>query len=245
MSADGSTMMLAALATVLVLYVVKQESRPRSYGFVGAKKPRASLGKSVDCANVAIDSPDFERCAGALGTGRSVIRSKPRADRLNNQFKKDNYKVNKSLGNPFAVKVNDGFKKDTNKKLGMAHRGEAFPFSESGELPKNQSSRKGSKMIPEKLGANQMGGVRGQKFRKTATRSSTRTEAPSRGSSRSSVALGSTVEKTMGSSFLGAAVSPSSLVATAREMSQLTNKLHDVNEVVSNTGGNLNLLHPL
>lgn len=47
--------------------------------------------------------------------------------------------------------------------------------------------------------------------------------------------------------YLGTAVSPSSasLGATPEEIAQSTNKLDNVNKVASNTGGNLNLLHPL
>lgn len=215
--ADATTMMLATIATVIVLYIVQQEQSPRSkrkskksaeqpeqpVGML--KKPRASLGRAK-CSDVAIDSPDFERCAQTLGSGRSVVRSRPRADRMNNTFMKDSYKAPAPgpLGNPFAVKIDDDFAKDTDRKLGA---GKAFPFS---------------------------------KLKR-------RVEAPARGSSRPSVTMASTVENGMGynKAFLGAAVSPSTLGATPEEIAQAASQLDDINKVASNTGGNLNLLHPL
>lgn len=232
--ADATTIMLATIATVIVLYIVQQEGprrkrKPRSNESkedqedqqpVGMlKKPRASLGRAAKCSDVAIDSPDFQRCAQTLGAGRSVVRSTPRADRITNTFMKDNYK----LGNPFAVKIDDNFTKDTDRKLGA---GKAFPFSKSGELPKHMKTMK--------------------KTMKTSSSGANVVEAPARGSSRPSVTLGSTVNG-MGynKAFLGAAVSPSSLGATPEEIAQAASQLDDINKVASNTGGNLNLLHPL
>ena len=232
--ADATTIMLATIATVIVLYIIQQEG-PRKKRAVDKatpvgmlKKPRAALGRSADCTDVAIDSPDFARCAQTLGTGRSVVRSKPRADRIENSFMKENYKTPGPLGNPFAVKIDDKFTKDTDRRLGA---GKAFPFSKSGALPKHTKNRRPLKT--DKLFANNHV-----------------VEAPARGSSRPSVALGSTVENGMGynKAFLGAAVSPSassSLGATPEEIAQATSKLDDINKVASNTGGNLNLLHPL
>lgn len=223
---DTTTMMtLAIIATVVVLYhinrspgkkkIMKKTSTPTEP--VGKARNRAQAIRRtrrakgpVDCSKVPIDSPDFERCAQTLGAGRSVIRSHPRADRMKNKFMKNDYNIKpnvatESLGNPFAVKLNDNVNKDTNKKLGA----QAFPFTAN------------SKHKP----------------------------APPRGSSRASVSLGSTHEGGMGynQAFLGAAVSPSSqsLGASPEEIAQAAQKLDDVNKVASNTGGNLNLLHPL
>lgn len=247
--ADGTTIMLAALATVLVLYVVQQErsSSMKSLVVVGKnKKPKASLGSppknlgnaEPNCENVSIDSPDFERCATTLGSGRSVIRSKPNANRMNSSFMKDSYGT--SLGNPFAVKLDDSFTKDTNKKLGA----QAFPFSQSGALAKNETNgvRTSSSAVAPKEG------VRGQKFQRVhglRAENSTRTDgqtvaAPSRASSKSS-------SSNRGVKFasVGAAVSPSSLGASSNEMAKFSQKLQNVDSVASNTGGNLNLLHPL
>lgn len=229
MAADGSMIMLAVIATVLVLYVVQQEKGKGKKGKkaankatpaegpvgpVGSRKPRASLG---NCTNVGIDSPDFARCS--LGSGRSVIRSKPRADNINRAFKKDNYKlpVSGALGNPFAVKLDDSFIKDTDRKLGAA-----FPFSKSGELPKAALGQQ--KFNPKR---------HVQRHKK------------SRGPGRAVENVKDGME--FNKAFLGAAVSPSSasLGASPEEIAQSTNKLDDINEVVSNTGGNLNLLHPL
>lgn len=239
---DGTTLMLAALSTVLVLYVVQHERKSGATTSLGkTKKPRASLGQP-DCANVAIDSPDFERCATTLGSGRSVLRSKPRADNITADFTNDNYKPG-NLGNPFSVR------QEPQMTLG---RGEAFPFSESGALPNTPPPNVKPKSASS-LGYKKQE-VRGQKFERVhglrgQNATQTTVEAPARGSGRSTVTLGSTVEQGMklNSAYLGAAVSPSStkLGATAQEIAQSTNKLDDTNEVSSNTGGNLNLLHPL
>ena len=230
MAADGSMIMLAVIATILVLYVVQQEKKDKKA--LGSRKPRASLGS---CDNVGVDSPDFARCS--LGSGRSVIRSKPRADNMNRAFKKDNYKlpVSGALGNPFAVKLDDSFVKDTDRKLGA---GKAFPFSKSGALPEGGMN---SHMRNKKMQGNSVE-HRGHKFnpKRHATNKST-----SRGPGRAVENVQNGMD--FNNAFLGAAVSPSSasLGATPEEIAQSTNKLDDVNKVVSNTGGNLNLLHPL
>lgn len=249
MAADGTTIMLAALASVLVLYVVQQE-RKSGPGTLGSKnKPRASLGtaagKVLDCSAVSIDSPDFARCSTTLGAGRTVVRGKPRADAVNRGFLKDEF----NLGNPFAVKIDDKFVKDTNNKLGKsAGGGEAFPFSKTG------SDGNGTDFSTGSLGKGRFGPGppvregRGQSF-KNAFRNSPPTEprkiveAPSRGSARSSVTLGSSEFR--GGASLGAAVSPSSLGASPEDISRATNKLDEIDNITSNTGGNLNLLHPL
>ena len=231
MASDGSMIMLAVVATVVVLYIVKREKKENKATPLASRKlgkPRASLG---DCTNVDIDSPDFARCS--LGSGRSVIRSKPRADNIDRSFRKDNYK----LGNPFAVKVNDSFKTDTDRKLGS---GKAFPFSKSGALPKGTMSHMPKSTNKKVLG--NVGQPRGQKFnpRQHQTRKYSKAST-TRGPGRA-------VEDVQnGMEFLGAAVSPSSasLGATAEEIAQSTNKLDNINNVASNTGGNLNLLHPL
>lgn len=246
---NGTTIMLAALATVLVLYVVQQERSPSKTAIILGKnkKPKASLGKNLgsatknsmaDCNNVGIDSPDFARCSTTLGSGRSVVRSQPRGDNINDTFKKDNY----SLGNPFAVKLDDSLKPDTNKKLGA----QAFPFSQSGAMPNSLTTNTAARTSSStKLVANNLG-ARGKKFEGgKGARAKTSVEAPARGSSRSSVTLGSTQERGVKFLSLGAAVSPSSLGASSEEMSQLAQKLDNVDSVASNTGGNLNLLHPL
>ena len=258
--ADRSMIMLAVIATVLVLYVIKQErmsgkkkmhmKAKAAAGPVGSRsrKPTASLGSSLgssDCTNVDIDSPNFTRCS--LGSGRSVIRSKPRGDSLNHAFKEDNYEVRGgALGNPFAVKLDDNFNKDTDRKLGA----KAFPFSKSGALPKYEEAMRNKSMKYAQKPLNpQQKEHRGHKFDKIHKAQRMVVEAPSRGSSRASVSLGASVSTVDGmgynEAFLGAAVSPSTLGATPEEIAQSTNKLDDINEVASNTGGNLNLLHPL
>lgn len=242
---NGTTILLAALATVLVLYVVQQERRPStSIVRLGnkKKKPRASLGKNLGsatknsmagCENVKIDSPDFARCSTTLGSGRSVVPAKPRSDNITDAFTKDNY----NLGNPFAVKIDDGLKPDTNRKLGA----QAYPFSQSGATSPTGPRTSTKQLVAPKED------VRGQKFERVNARTTTKSsvEPPARGSSRSSVTLGSTQERGVKFQSLGAAVSPSSLGASPKEMTKLSQKLDNVNTVASNTGGNLNLLHPL
>lgn len=216
MAADGNVIMLAVIATVIVLYIVKQEKKVA--GPVGSRKPRASLG-----------------------SGRSVIRSKPRADNLNRKFKKNNYKlpVSGALGNPFAVKLSDSITQDTDRKLGA---GKAFPFSKSGELPKGTQPKK-------KLGNSVEGNseTRGHKFnpKRHVTHVSRKSTATTRTPGRAVENVRNGMD--FNNAFLGAAVSPSSasLGATPEEIAQSTNKLDNINKVVSNTGGNLNLLHPL
>lgn len=255
--ADGTTIMLAVLATVLVLYVVQQDRSMSKTSLGKKKKPSASLGSAsapknlgnaqqnaMACDNVSIDSPDFERCATTLGAGRSVIRSQPTANRINSSFVKDSFNA---LGNPFAVKLDDSFTKDTNKKLGA----QAFPFSQSGALPKNGADGAESYVSPKTGSSTKLvapkEGVRGQKFeRGHGMRAKTgKVEAPARGSSRSSVTVGSTMDRGVKFQSLGAAVSPSSLGASPAEMTNFSHKLDNVDSVASNTGGNLNLLHPL
>ena len=246
MSADGTTIMLAALASVLVLYVVQQERKMKQTPLGSKSKPRASLGssvaKTIDCSSVPIDSPDFERCAVTLGEGRTVVRGKPRADAVNRSFLKEEF----NLGNPFAVKLDDKFTKDTDKKLGVSG-GEAFPFSQTG------SDENASKFSIGSLGKARFGPGppvkegRGQLFKSVFNKpprsdAAKIVEAPSRGSSRSSVTLGASEFK---SNALGAAVSPSSLGASPEDIARSTNKLEGIDKVTSNTGGNLNLLHPL
>lgn len=235
--ADGTTIMLAALASVLVLYVVQQE-RKTFPALLGKKaKPTATLGTSadVDCSKVSIDSPDFARCSTTLGSGRTVIRGKPRADDVNTSFLKEEF----NLGNPFAVKLDDKFVKDTDKKLGKSG-GEAFPFSQSGGGEVSHAG--GGKLTPrEKESKGQLfKNVYGKPPPKTKT-----VEAPARGSSRSTVSLGSTEGVSFNTAFLGAAVSPSSLGASPEEITSSTKKLDNIDRVANNTGGNLNLLHPL
>lgn len=234
MAADGSMIMLAVIATVIVLYIVQQEKKGKK-----STKTRASLGRSADCTNVDIDSPDFARCS--LGSGRSVIRSKPRADNINRAFKKDNYKLPKksALGNPFAVKLNDSFKTDTDRKLGS---GKAFPFSKSGALPKGERTRGTLKRWNAKPRGQHE--PRGQKF-KPGLHQTRKAASTTRGPGRAVEDVQNGME--FNNAFLGAAVSPSSasLGATAEEIAQSTNKLDNINNVASNTGGNLNLLHPL
>lgn len=124
-------------------------------------------------------------------------------------------------------RLNRAFKKDnySNNRFSRKH-GDAFPFSSGGEAA--ATTRK-----HHRFGAKEKES-RGHKFDKPRINSRVGpVEAPPRGSSRASV------------DSLGAAVSPSSLGATPAEIAQSTNKLDGINKVVSNTGGNLNLLHPL
>lgn len=238
--ADGTTIMLAALASVLVLYVVQQE-RKSSPMKLGGERIKASLGAPIDCTNVALDSPDFARCSTTLGSGRTVIRGQPRADSMNASLLKDEY----SLGNPFAVKIGDSFQSDTDKKLG-ARGGQAFPFSQSGGGKGSGFKKKASHLSSDSLKPHSAS-ERGIKFEKAygmkpPKKVRTVVEAPSRGSSRS-VIDGTELQ----TAFLGAAVAPGNydLGASPEEMAVAANKLTNIDKVSSNTGGNLNLLHPL
>lgn len=125
-------------------------------------------------------------------------------------------------------RLNRAFKKDSysGNRFSRKSGGGAFPFSTGGgELAKEK--------VKKHFGAKEKE-HRGHKFDKPRIHSRVGpVEAPARGSSRASV------------ESLGAAVSPSSLGATPAEIAQSTNKLDGINKVVSNTGGNLNLLHPL
>jgi hypothetical protein len=149
------------------------------------------------------------RPRASLGSGRTILPgNQPKAhSKMKSKFMKEDYKV---LGNPFAVKMSDGFDKDTERKLGSA-----FPFSSDSRggkfTPRKSSSFKSS---VQKV-SDPPGKTRGDKFNAPKSRS------------------------------LGAAVSPSSLVSKKDKVSNFSKKLSDVNKVASNTGGNLNLLHPL
>ncbi len=117
MSDAQTTILLSAFAVVLILYVIKQERKSGVFMSLGQKKPRAILGSKnknrprrepKGCENVSIDSPDFQRCAQNLGTGRSVIPVDPtkRPARFDDFTKED------FLGNPLARDLKDDFTKD-------------------------------------------------------------------------------------------------------------------------------------
>lgn len=260
-----STMMLAALATVLVIMIVIKESRKAksSPSAVGQKKPRVTLGSKNKnslrkeprgCDRVSIDSPDFERCA-TLGAGRTVLPGNPArtSHNLNTEFVQDNFEP---VGNPFAMKLDDSFVKedflggakiDTDAKISRAG-GQAFPFSQKGTITDG--------VQPEGSPASTIGGLilgkpidpkEGSKF---VPLPSKKVPAPPRSTARSSLALGagsSSAEEGVkfDTAFLGTAVSPSAgdaLGVSQEEIIQSAQQIDDVNVVQRTHGGQLNLL---
>lgn len=191
--------LIAVAATALVIFMINRAKKKKA-GASGLEPNATPKGRQG-------------RPRASLGSGRTVLPSvKPKAhSKMKSKFMKDDYKI---LGNPFAVKLDDGMDKDPERKLGSA-----YPFS-SGSRGEKFTPRKSSsfKAAKAKVSAVSDSSVRGHKFK----------------TSRSSPSL-------------GAAVSPSSLVAKKPkdDMSNFSKKLSDVNRVASNTGGNLNLLHPL
>ena len=118
MSDAQTTIILTAFAVVLILYVIRQERKSGVFMSLGQKKPRAILGSKnknqrrsepKGCENVSIDSPDFQRCAQNLGTGRTVVPVDPtkRPARIGDDFVKEDF-----LGNPFAKDLKSDFTKD-------------------------------------------------------------------------------------------------------------------------------------
>jgi hypothetical protein len=261
--------MLAALATVLVLYVIQQERRSGSSLLLGSSnKPRATLGSSknnpgsktrTSCDDVAIDSPDFARCATALGSGRTVLPGNPSkiANNINTGFISAEYST--PLGNtfaaknPFATKVDDSFIRSDYRTVGASSieasrkpiskaGAQAFPFSQKGTGNEGQMFDKpGGKGVGFHPSSDASPGA---KFNGKPYAQRKYVEARSKTASSS---LGASKENGMSfsSAFLGAAVSPSShdaLGATPEEIAQSANKLEDVNRVGKFSGGQLNLL---
>ncbi|ACH46775.1 unknown [Feldmannia species virus] len=184
MAVDGPTITLAILAIVLILCVAQGEMKgPRPVRVdkevATSPAPSAELGgrrrlggSRINCNDVALDSPDFARCATTLGTARTLRNTqKPALNYLQQEYKSDL------------------------APLGTT-RGEAFPFTHKSGPIENDRGR-----LPDKV--------------------------------RHMIA---------GKDHLGAAVSPASM---SREIEMASQKLENVNQVSSNTGGSLNLLNPL
>lgn len=264
MSAN-STMMLAALATVLVaLIVLRKMRKPKAPAAVGQKKPRATLGaknknslqsEPKGCDRVSIDSPDFERCA-TLGAGRTVLPGNPirSAHNINTGFVQENFEP---VGNPFAMKVDDSLVKEDflggakidpdTAKISRAG-GQAFPFSQKGTMTDG--------VQPEGSPTSTIGGLilgkpsdpkEGSKFVPLLVR---KVPAPPRSTARSSLALGVSSDAAkegvkFDTAFLGTAVSPSSadaLGVSQEKIIQSAQQIEDVNVVQRTHGGQLNLL---
>ena len=262
MDQKTTKMILVGIAVVLVILTVLKESKAKAA--LGAKKPRATLGaksksaskpKSGGCDNVAIDSPDFARCA-TLGAGRTVLAGNPtkQAHNINTEFVQDNFDTNAgNLGNPFAMKVDDSFVKDDflgGSKVESTDTisrsgGQAFPFSQSGTISSGVQP-KGSVTGGLVLGK-MMDHTKGVKFQALADKPSTgKVPAPARSTARSSGSLGSGDEGVkFDTAFLGSAVSPVGsdvLGASKEEIAQSAQQLNDVNVVQRTNGGQLNLL---
>jgi len=245
---DTTTIALGSVAAILVIYAAMSMGNPMSapatLGSRRKTRPRATLGAKnknkrrqglKGCENVAIDSPDFERCA-TLGAGRSVLPGKPTrvAHNLNTGFVQDNFTPVGQV-NPFEKKITEDFVKDdflgattledSTRKISRAG-GQAFPFSQS----------------------TTHGGVKPQTVRSTpSVNTSGKVTPPPRSSSRSTLTLGTTSTTGEGvkfsTAFLGSAVSPSeSLGASQEEIVQSSQQLPDINVVQKTNGGQLNLL---
>ena len=268
---DVATLILLALATALVIYIVQRErnSGTRSLMRANQRNPariaepptkrevaptpdpaqepalgsrRKSRGRRglLNCDNVSLDSPDFARCSTTLGSGRTVIGRKPTGDNNASSYRQAEY----SLGNPFAMKTSDNDRSDKGVKYG-----DAFPFTEqlSREMRNQASPRKtkppGAKSIWSKFykASDKTNKSKPSAYSPKKHRKQTTTEALN---PRDNDLEGVPVKK----AFLGAAISPSAAVSigpSKDEIKMATNKLDTVNKVSSNTGGNLNLLHPL
>jgi len=258
MSDAQTTIILSAFAVVLILYVIKQE---RKSGFLalGQKKPRAILGsknKNAErpepkgCDDVAIDSPDFERCA-TLGTKRTIapVNPKVRPDRFTDGFAKDDF-----LGNPFTKDIKADFTKDDHvggskikesgldksfhdlgsSKVENAHPSiskdgsRAFPFAKKSspiDLGEGEQKTK-DKSMTFKIGDREAKTSSGSKFPQSlnarAKREIGELEAPPTSAFRST---------------------PSSVLGmSAEELEQAAARLEDVDIVQRTTGGQLNLI---
>jgi len=259
---NTTKMVLIGVAVVLViLTVLKQaKSNPAPLG----KKPRAVLGaKSKNsrrsepdgCDNVAIDSPDFARCA-TLGAGRTVLPGKPtrQAHNINTSFVKDNFDNNVgNLGNPFSMKVDDSFVKEDflggakisseNSQISRSG-GQAFPFSQNGTITSGVQPSKGSGGLVLGKMNDHSSGVKFEPLQRKPV--DKKIPAPARSTARSSVSLGAVSEGVkFDTAFLGSAVSPvgsDSLGASKEEIIQSARQLREVNVVQRTNGGQLNLL---
>ena len=252
---DHTTIMLSAMAVVLILYVVNQERKSGGL-LLGKKKPRAVLGSKnknarraefKGCENVPIDHPDFARCA-TLGAGRSVIPVDPkkRPANVNTAFVKDNFAP---VGNPFAKSLDDEFVKDgflgvskvVDSTLPISKAGsQAFPFSQKGSerdlgmkaekdyQTKTLGMKSEFKVVrPAETPA---GGMKFSAPKSRTARDLVDNEAPPQAIVRSTLTL-------------GAAVAPSaSLGMGQEEIDHATNRLEDVDIVQRTNGGQLNLL---
>lgn len=267
MDQKTTKMILVGIAVVLVVLTVLKESKAKAA--LGSKKPRATLGaknknslrhEPEGCDKVAIDSPDFARCA-TLGAGRTVLPGNPenQAHNINTEFVQDNFDTNAgNLGNPFAMKVDDSFIKedflggskveasDTISRSG----GQAFPFAQKGTITSGVKPTK-TEITGGLVLGKMMDHSKGVKFQALADKPSTgkvpaKVPAPARSTARSSVAYGPVAEGVkFDTAFLGSAVSPvggDALGASKEEISQSAQQLSDVNVVQRTNGGQLNLL---
>lgn len=247
MSDVATTIILSAMAVVLIMYVIQQERKSGVLMSLGKKKPRAILGAKnknsrrkhefdpKGCANVSIDSPDFQRCA-SLGVGRTVLAGDPRkrAHNINTEFTQSNF-----LGNPFAKSTQDEFAKDSflgsssvsdvTRPISKAGT-EAFPFAEKGSgIDLGMGKTKDKSMMFKIASRKSTPGSKFSSSFKTPTRDFGENEAPPQSVVRSQLTL-------------GAAVSPSNLGMSKEEIEQAANRLENVDVVQRTTGGQLNLL---
>jgi len=260
---NTTKMVLIGVAVVLVILVVLKESKSKAAAPLG-RKPRAVLGaKSKNalrsepdgCDGVAIDSPDFARCA-TLGAGRTVLPGKPtrQAHNINTEFVQNNFDNNAgNLGNPFAMKIDDSFVKDDflgGAKISSENApisrsgGQAFPFSQSGTITAGVLPDKGSGGLI--LGALK-GNTSGGKFQPLQEKPQPKkVPAPATSTARSSVSLGALADGVkFDTAFLGSAVSPvgaDNLGASKEEIIQSAQQLREINVVQRTNGGQLNLL---
>lgn len=256
---EKSTIILAVLAVTLVIAVIVKELSSKPEEPVGQKKPRATLRmknknsqreEPKGCDDIAIDSPDFSRCA-TLGSGRTVLPGNPvkSAHNINTSFVKDNFEP---MGNPFAMKIDDSFVKEDflggakiDSKISRSG-GQALPFSQKGTVTEG--------VIPEKKLETPTGGLvlgkmmdhsSGTKFVPVPKKVVEKVPAPPRSTARSSVSLGNASEGVkFDTAFLGTAVSPtsSSLGASQEEIILSAQQIKDINVVQRTNGGQLNLL---
>ena len=247
MSEFATTIVLSAMAVVLIMYVVQQERKSGMLMTLGKKKPRAILGSKnknslrthefdkKGCEHVSIDSPDFERCA-TLGVGRTVLKPKDAkkvAHNINTEFTKGNF-----LGNPFANSTQDEFTKDSH--LGSASLSEvtrpiskagseAFPFAEKGSgIDLGVEKTKDKSMMFKIASRKTLPGSKFPSTMKQITRNFGENEAPP--------------QSVVRSVHLGAAVSPSNLGMSKEELEMAANRLEDVDIVQRTNGGQLNLI---
>lgn len=110
--------------------------KPKQVKSLGSKNKNVPRKEPLNCDNVALDSPNFEKCA-TLGSGRTVLPGNPvnTAHNINTAFVQDNFVP---VGNPFSKSLENDFAKDgfmgasliTKAKAPISEEGaKAFPFA--------------------------------------------------------------------------------------------------------------------